>query len=76
MARTLTEQQKQKVADLPRDARDKVEMLVKAGYLQRLTLREIIDRAYAILSYEADKRIEAFWVAEGERREKEKANAN
>ena len=76
MTRKLNARQKRQIADLPKDAREKVETLIKAGYLQRLTLTEIIDRAYSMLSYEADKRIEAFWVAEEERREKEKANAN
>ena len=45
MTRKLNARQKLRVADLPKGIRVRVETMIKEGYLDRLTLTEIIDRA-------------------------------
>lgn len=45
MSRKLNARQKQRVADLPKHIRERVEMMLKVGCPEMLTLAEIIDRA-------------------------------
>ena len=76
MTQELTARQKQQIADLPREVRERVESMIHAGFFYRMKLNEIVNRAFMMLAYEHEKRAEETLAATAERRERENENAD
>lgn len=76
MTRELNARQKQQIADLPKDVRERVESMINAGIFDWMTIEGIASSAFLMLAYEHEKRTKAILAATAERRKKENENAN